>query len=55
MLLKKSKMHPSQFLANLDRHRELLPRIAAGSVRTILVGAQQKVASPPTSKIERRP
>ena len=46
ILLKNSKMHPSQFLANIDRRRELLPRIAAGSVRTILVARSAKLRLP---------
>src|ERR1700694_4299547 len=51
ILLKNSKMHLAQFLADLDRRRELLPRIAAGSVRTILVARSTKSRLPPRSKL----
>ena len=47
MLLKNSKMHTPQFLANLDRSRELLSRIVARSVRTILVARSTKSRLPP--------
>jgi hypothetical protein len=55
ILLKNSKMQPSQFLANLDRRRGLLPRIVAGSIRTILVARSTKSRLPPRPKLNGGP
>jgi hypothetical protein len=55
ILLKNSKMHPSQFLANLDRRRKLFPPIAAGSVRTILVARSAMSRLPPRPQLDEGP
>jgi hypothetical protein len=53
--VEKVEMHPSQFLANLNRHLELLPRIAVGSVRTILVARSRKSRLRPRPKLNEGP
>jgi hypothetical protein len=48
-------MYLSQFLANLDRVRKLLPQIAAASVRTILVARSTKSRLPQRPKSNEGP
>jgi hypothetical protein len=48
-------MHSSQFLAKLNRSCELLPRIAASSVRTIVVARNTESRLPPHPKLNEGP
>jgi hypothetical protein len=55
ILLKNSKMQSPQFLAKRNRSCELLPRIAASWVRTILVARKTKSRLPPRPKLNEGP
>ena len=48
-------MLPLQFLANLDRNRELLTQIVAGLARTILVARSTRLRLPPRPKLNEAP